>query len=146
MNREKHNAYQRAWRNRNKDKVRAYMKDWKRSNPEKVLEQKNGWRFGGNREAALIRDNYTCQSCGMTDKEHRARWGRSISVDHTDGLGRYKPTSKRNDAVENLITLCLKCHGSKDGRRAWTSYFRKKHRLVVKNQPRKNGKFIKEGK
>jgi transposase-like protein len=44
----------------------------------------------------------------MTDKEHLAKWGRPITVDHKNG---------RRNTLANLQTLCLRCHGMKDGNR-----------------------------
>lgn len=62
---------------------------------------------GGLRDAVLKRDNYSCVRCGMTDKEHKERWNRPITVDHKD-------KNKKNNTMENLQTLCLRCHGKKD--------------------------------
>ena len=45
------------------------------------------------KRAVIIRDNYTCQDCGSREM---------IEVHHKDG-------TSRND-LENLITLCQKCH------------------------------------
>lgn len=65
------------------------------------------YRFDGNREAALLRDNYSCVKCSMTDAQHRSKWDRPITVDHKD-------KNQNNNALENLQTLCLTCHGRKD--------------------------------
>ena len=68
--------------------------------------------FGGNREAVLKRDRYRCVNCRMDDKEHRKKFGRSISIDHINGLG---CNSKiKDNRMCNLQTLCLPCHGKKD--------------------------------
>lgn len=72
-------------------------------------------RFGGNRIFALNRDNWTCQKCGMTNEEHRIKFGRAISVDHIDGNGRHSKV--KNNSLKNLITLCLPCHTKKDNAR-----------------------------
>src|SRR5581483_10654103 len=42
-----------------------------------------------------------------TDEEHKARWGRPITIDH-------KNKNRKENTMENLQTLCLVCHGSKD--------------------------------
>lgn len=68
--------------------------------------------FGGLREKTLVRDKYACVICGMTDKQHRTKWNRSITVDHIDGNGRYSKI--KNNKLENLQTLCLPCHTRKD--------------------------------
>ena len=62
---------------------------------------------GGRRKEVLERDGYACVECGMTDDEHKAKWGRPITVDH-------KNRDRSNNAPENLQTLCLTCHGRKD--------------------------------
>lgn len=56
-------------------------------------------RFGGLREDALIRDGYKCVICGATDR---------LEVHHKDGSGRNKDNA--NNTLENLQTLCSKCH------------------------------------
>ncbi len=87
---------------------------WQREN-RRAFAAKHGfsssahYACGGNREAVLKRDNYSCVKCGMTDKEHMAKWGedRHITVDHKD-------KDRSNNSMENLQTLCLSCHGNKD--------------------------------
>jgi hypothetical protein len=68
--------------------------------------------FGGIRDKVLERDNWTCQKCGMNNEQHIVLFGRSITIDHKDGNGRYSKIPNNN--LDNLITLCLKCHGKKD--------------------------------
>jgi 5-methylcytosine-specific restriction endonuclease McrA len=72
-------------------------------------------RFGGNRIKVLERDNYCCQECGMTNDDHKNKWAREITIDHIDGNGRYSKI--KNNSLDNLITLCLVCHGKKDVKR-----------------------------
>ena len=62
---------------------------------------------GKLRKAILERDGYSCVCCGMTDEQHKAKWGRPITIDH-------KNKDRSNNSPENLQTLCLECHGSKD--------------------------------
>lgn len=62
---------------------------------------------GGNRAAVLERDDHACVKCGMTDEQHKDEWGRPITVDHKD-------KDRSNNALDNLQTLCLRCHGQKD--------------------------------
>lgn len=54
------------------------------------------------RMQALIRDRYTCQKCGSKEK---------LSVHH---LRKWKDT--KDNSLENLISLCLKCHKSVENR------------------------------
>lgn len=65
------------------------------------------YRFGKVRPQILVRDRFKCVKCGMTDSEHKAKWGRPITVDHKD-------RNPKNNHPSNLQTLCLKCHGGKD--------------------------------
>ncbi len=62
---------------------------------------------GGQRQTVLQRDGYKCIECGMTDAEHKAKWGRPITIDHKD-------RNKKNNSPDNLRTMCLRCHGRKD--------------------------------
>lgn len=62
---------------------------------------------GGNRLSVLTRDNYSCVKCGMSDREHKTKWSRPITVDHID-------KNRKNNDLTNLQTLCLSCHGRKD--------------------------------
>src|SRR5262245_21578742 len=62
---------------------------------------------GGLRAAVLARDGYACVRCGMSDSAHKDTWKRPITIDHID-------RDKTNNAMENLQTLCLRCHGRKD--------------------------------
>jgi hypothetical protein len=76
------------------------------------------WRdkyyFGGNREIAIQRDGEKCVHCGMTRQEHKAKYGCDITVDHIDGNGCLVPKEKKNNALDNLQTLCYSCHRRKD--------------------------------
>lgn len=65
------------------------------------------YRTGGLREKVLQRDGRKCVRCGMSDIEHKRIWDRPITLDHRD-------RNKRHNTLENLQTLCLVCHGSKD--------------------------------
>ena len=62
---------------------------------------------GGNREPVLKRDGFSCVKCGMTDEEHKAAWGKPITIDHIN-------KDRSDNSLDNLQTLCLTCHGRKD--------------------------------
>lgn len=87
------------------------------------------YRFGGNRETAIQRDGEKCVMCGMSRDEHRAKWGSDITVDHIDGTGKNTPKHLKNNSLDNLQTLCLSCHGKKDGLRR-TQIHGIRHRLA----------------
>jgi hypothetical protein len=98
---EKQKESQKRYRENNKNFIKKLGK-----------EARDNIRFGGNREKALERDNWTCQDCGMNNEQHILIFGRGISVDHIDGNGR--DSKNPNNDLENLITRCLRCHGKKD--------------------------------
>lgn len=56
------------------------------------------------------RDNFICQNCGMTEKEHIEKFDQPLQVHHINPY-RY---SKNND-FENLITICCVCHKRIEG-------------------------------
>ena len=62
---------------------------------------------GGLRQQVLERDGAQCVRCGLTDAQHKEHWGRPITVDHKD-------KDKSHNTLDNLQTLCLRCHGTKD--------------------------------
>lgn len=62
---------------------------------------------GGMREKVLLRDSHSCVRCGMTDVQHRTEFKRPITIDHKD-------KNRKHNTLDNLQTLCLRCHGNKD--------------------------------
>lgn len=85
--------------------------------------KKNKARFNNLRESILSRDCYRCVRCAMTQVEHIAKWGKSLTINHKDGNGRN--SKYPNNDPTNLETLCLHCHGLADCMNAkWI----KKHR------------------
>ena len=115
----KKNAYQREYRKKNREKVNELEKTWRKNNPGRRsawdARYKNNKLFGGSRQLALERDNWQCQECGMNQEQHFVLFGRGLTVHHKDGDG-LKCDNPNND-LDNLQTLCLRCHGSKDGSR-----------------------------
>lgn len=80
----------REWLESDKERLRAYTQ-----------RAKDNYMFGGNRQAALERDKFTCQHCGATSDLH---------VHHIDGNGVTSARETRNNAIDNLVTLCRGCH------------------------------------
>lgn len=79
-----------------------------------IFERNDYLRFCGNKIKALTRDGFKCVKCSMTNEEHLAKYKCSLSVDHIDGNGRYSKV--KNHSLDNLQTLCMSCHGAKDGK------------------------------
>lgn len=57
------------------------------------------------RVEARKRDDAMCQNCGMTEEEHINKYGLSLDVHH---INPYRQS--KDNTLENLITLCKKCH------------------------------------
>jgi len=62
------------------------------------LDYKNRTRYGGNQFNVLERDNYTCQICENTNQ---------LVIHHKDLSGQ---SDNPNNDMDNLITLCRRCH------------------------------------
>lgn len=97
----------RRWRINNRDKIALT-----------AAQSYDKFFFGGNRERAIIRDSERCTMCSMTRQNHHKVYGVDITVDHIDGNGRNNKAGTKNNNLENLQTLCMRCHGIKDGIRS----------------------------
>jgi hypothetical protein len=89
----------------------CYLK-WMRSGALRSTERESGI-YGPNwyiqRRAARARDNYTCRSCGLTEHEHKHKFGRRLEVHHIKKARLFDDYKERNK-LSNLLTLCKKCH------------------------------------
>lgn len=74
--------------------------------------KKDRARFGGNTLAVYKRDNYKCVNCKMTMQQHIDKYGRRLTINHINGIGRNSKVPDNN--INNLETLCLPCHGRAD--------------------------------
>ena len=92
-------------------------KDCKACSQQRVKNFELKRLYGNNREAAIMRDGEKCVRCDMTREEHRIKYGKDITVDHIDGRGINTPANQKNNAINNLQTLCFACHGHKDRKR-----------------------------
>ncbi|WP_106497166.1 HNH endonuclease [Lentibacillus sp. Marseille-P4043] len=63
------------------------------------------WR--SQRKKARIRDNFTCQDCGLTEKEY----GKELSVHHIIPFREFKGDWEEANRLSNLVCLCEHpCH------------------------------------
>lgn len=58
--------------------------------------------------AVRERDDFRCTVCGMTNDEHRRRYGRQLDVHRVTPGSAYA-------ADETCVTVCRACHGKKPG-------------------------------
>lgn len=65
------------------------------------------------RRSALIRDQYRCQRCGITDPEHRNEQSFGLDIHHIEPLRSFDSPEEAN-RLDNLLTLCRKCHSRVD--------------------------------
>lgn len=90
------------------------MGEWQSKN--KVGENHPNWRggwipyyggnWGGQKRNARKRDNYTCQRCGVTEKE----LGYKMDVHHKIPFRLFGGDYKTANDLSNLISLCRSCH------------------------------------
>lgn len=72
------------------------------------------------RRQRLEKDDYECVVCSMTDEEHKQIYGVSLHVHHIERKESFRNENgeldyERANRIENLITLCSKCHGRWEG-------------------------------
>lgn len=94
----------------NKEKILRQHREWSKNNPNKVRSSSNRFHFSGNRELALERDNWECQECGMSQEKCIVMFNRQLSVHHKDENGLTVSKKEKNNDLDNLITLCTRCH------------------------------------
>ncbi len=96
-------------------------------------------RFGSleNKLNVFERDGYKCVKCNITMDQHLEKYNCQLTVDHIDGNGRFSDSP--NNDLNNLMTLCLSCHGKKDAKRADYS-----KRRSYKNEAHPYAKFSDE--
>jgi 5-methylcytosine-specific restriction endonuclease McrA len=74
------------------------------------------------------RDNYECQNCGMTEKEHLIVRGVDLHIHHID-------YNKFNNYKNNLITLCERCNlRANHNRNHWLKFYKSKMEEIQCNQ------------
>ena len=68
-----------------------------------------GENWDEQREKAIERDNGACQSCGIERQKHQKEYDSDLHVHHIEPLRLHDTTAEANK-LENLETLCAKCH------------------------------------
>jgi len=67
------------------------------------------------RSKALERANYNCESCGLTDKEHREKYDYGLHVHHIIARDNFADNDPEQNKLENLSVLCHRCHEMYEG-------------------------------
>ena len=69
------------------------------------------------RELIRKRDNYTCQVCGITQKQELKRFNKKLSIHHMN-------YNKKDCKPSNLITTCILCNNNANYLRGfWITWF-----------------------
>lgn len=80
------------------------------------VEGRLSWNYGTSwpkqKRLARKRDNDTCQDCGVT----RGNYGRALDVHHIVRLHDFDGDTDSANRLENLRTLCKKCHKRADAK------------------------------
>jgi len=88
-----------------------------------ISKEPYGQKFNNNlKEQIRKRDKYRCQECFRHQDELYTKTGRNykLLIHHID-------YNKRNNEVDNLISLCRNCHLQTNWEREdWTTYFKQK--------------------
>ena len=77
--------------------------------------QYEGPNWSEQREKALKRDFYKCQSCGLANDTHREKWDQSLHVHHIIPRSEFDHDDPQQNELTNLITLCRNCHDVYEG-------------------------------
>jgi hypothetical protein len=87
--------------------------EWARSGGLRKYSETFDFDYGPNwnhqKRAARARDNYRCKSCGISESEHKTKFGQRLEVHHIKKARKFDDYKKRND-LSNLLTLCRQCH------------------------------------
>lgn len=106
-------AYSKEWKRKNEDKVKAYNKMRYKRDIDKIkaysIKFRDNLRFNGQSEEVFERDNWECQECGISQEQSIVLFNRKLYIHHIDGNG--SASNKINNDIDNLITLCSRCHG-----------------------------------
>ena len=91
-----------------KKRIKQSLKRYYTSKKGRETCRKNSekHRFGIERFIILERDKYQCRSCGKKNV--------ILDIHHIDGNGTSKKKGDKNNNLDNLITLCRKCHNKAD--------------------------------
>lgn len=122
-----HDRYAKGWRK--SDLVQPLLEN----NIERIPHMKEFYDNGGikvqlnyigftesKKRKVRLRDNNTCQECGLHSSMSIEKYGCDLHVHHID-------YNKKNPNKDNLISLCVSCHmKTNHNREEWEDYFNNK--------------------
>jgi len=98
----------REWRRKNKKHKQEYEKSYRLENPDKILkymkDRRNKTHEITTKEWKICKEyfNNTCAYCGMTENEHRNKFGTDLHKEHVD--------SKGSILLDNCVPSCESCN------------------------------------
>ncbi len=104
------NAWRRQYRRDNSERFKKQAKDYHENNKEKRKDIWSNSMFDGKKYDVLERDNWQCQECEMSQEKSIVLFNRELSVHHIDEKGVNVSTKEKNNNMDNLITMCMRCH------------------------------------
>lgn len=109
-NKDEVNSYRRAYRKEHAEDFNKKGKEWRDRNPKKRRDIWSRVMFDGKKQDVLERDNFECQECGISQEQHIILFNRHLSIHHIDEKGANVDSESKNNDIDNLITLCMRCH------------------------------------
>ena len=79
-----------------------------------------GYNWEEQRKKALNRDEYRCQRCKLSQREHENQFGKGLEVHHIEPKESFRDSTgtlnvEEANALSNLVTLCRLCHDKLEG-------------------------------
>lgn len=105
------------YRETHKEQLAAYFHDlWE--NDTNGRKQKNRNYVDMRRVGMTDKDfqNAVCECCGMTNEEHKAKYGCRIEVHHGQNTGRHNMNKGETPIHTDLHFLCKACHAREGNR------------------------------
>ena len=117
-NAERQRQNNKIWRRKNKEHLIEYEREYRKRNPERVITKNQKRRarvknvnntltvVGWKKIKAYF--NNSCAYCGVTEKEHKLKYGEQLHQEHFVSL-----TSGGGYTHNNIIPSCKSCNSSK---------------------------------
>lgn len=94
--------------------VREYFREAQKKYRSRLKERGTDdnelYLYGGMKKQVYSRDRYSCVDCGITQYEYTKLGHGKLHIHHIDGTGWGKSSKDKNNDINNLVTLCNKCH------------------------------------